>query len=181
MSGCFVPFHCGLGARQLAPKTAASPMNADSGRVSRAAADLRDLGRIQALPGDERKQLLVLGAKPRESSGGRVEPVIGRRPRNLILRAQARGEAIAPSHGPPLVREDTPGGPVEPKERAIAFGHVLEPPPGDEKGLGYDVGGVLGAHTPERVAEDAVVIRLVENLETIAPRAPIGQPGRRCH
>src|SRR5262249_33878646 len=56
-----------------------------------------------------------------------------------------------------------PRNPVEPEPRPVADRHLAEPPPGDQEGLGDDVGRVLWIlDPPDRVLENRPPLLAVE-------------------
>jgi hypothetical protein len=153
-------------------------MHADARCVPRTAEYVRDLTCIESLPCDEGEDLAVFRTEAGESESCAVEFGCRRRRLDLLgaLATNPLGEAIMPTLSALLVREHAPCGPVQPKTRLLTGRQLVEPPPGNEEGLGDDVGRIVAIDPPKRVAKDARVVLLVERLEAVASRAwQVGQ------
>jgi hypothetical protein len=69
MSANGVLFHGFANASQLSREPSARSMDADPRGVPRAAKDLRDLGRVEPFPGEQRKKLALV--RPQTGERGR--------------------------------------------------------------------------------------------------------------
>ncbi len=91
------------------------------------------------------------------------------------LAPQPLGEAVAAARAPTVVGEDVAGGPVEPEARLPVERHVGEAPPGNQEGLGNDVGRVIGIRgAAQRIAEQVACVVSIE-----AEEAPLGELARQ--
>src|ERR687895_1859905 len=124
----------------------------------------------EPFPGDEHQRLPVALGEPGE-----------RRARDLgfadaLTRITGPGRHRRGRGEPPLEGEATVGRParvgqhaacdaVEPRERVL--GHVVEPPPGDEKRLGHHVGRHVGRSATKRIAADGRIVLAEDALESL--------------
>ena len=89
--------------------------------------------------------------------------------------AQPLRETVAAARAPTLVGEDVAGRPVEPEARLPVDRHVAEAPPGDQEGLGDDVGRVIGIRgAAQRIAEQVARVVAIQVEET-----PLGELARQ--
>jgi hypothetical protein len=86
------------------------------------------------------------------------------------LEPQPNLEALAAPLPSALVGKDSARHPVEPQAGFVAGRNVLEPPPGDEEGLRYNIRCVLrAAASPQGVAENRLIRAVVQGSEEVAP------------
>jgi hypothetical protein len=170
MSANRVLFHGFPNASQLSRESPACSMDPNACRVPRATKDRSDFSGVEALPRNQAKKLAVAVAQACERLGGSLEThrCGGRLGRKWWLRTQPLDQALAPQLSAPLVGKHVTRGPVEPETRRAAGGHILKAAPGYEEGLGDDITGIGSSNAPQRVAENTVVVLLVESLEVIA-------------
>jgi hypothetical protein len=77
--------------------------------------------------------------------------------------AQALGQPFPATIGAGLIGQRAPRDAVEPEAPRVTGGHVGQAPPGNEEGLGHDVGRVLRvAHAAQRVGQDRASVRGVQ-------------------
>jgi hypothetical protein len=157
---------------ELMAEPSPGTMDPNARRVPRAPKDRSDFPGVEAFPRDQSKKLALAVAQARKRLGG---DLVTRRCDALLVRGrrlspQPLDQALAAQLAAPLVGKDVTRGPVEPEPRRPAGRHLLEAAPGHEKGLGDHVTGIGGSNSPERVAENTVVVLLVESLEVIASR-----------
>ena len=167
-------------------------VQADPGRVARAPEHRRDLAGIELFPGGEREQLAVLLTQPCKRCGHRSKLVIGICPlpvRRGRLCVEPARDPSAPPFASPLVGKRVARDSVEPRSSVAPMGYLLEAAPGCEEGLGHGVLRVLaGDGSPEGVAENAVVVRVVDGakprpaggVRSVRRSHPIGDRRRRC-
>ncbi len=131
--------------------------------------DLRRFAWREPLPGDEEEQLAVLVAQ-----SGHCPQDFGslaiRRGMGCELGPQRFGETPPEpgpaSRGPVQVGDHAACDRVEPERRLRVGRDLGEPPPGDEEGLGDDVGGVLAIlNASQRVRQDRPPLLAVEPAE----------------
>ena len=81
--------------------------------------------------------------------------------RPFSIRALLAGALTAP-----VVGEHPPRDAQQPRARRLTLGHITQPPPRHEKGLGDDVGRIGGlVDAPQRVPEHQPPVRVEEHPE----------------
>ena len=123
------------------------PMDAHPGSARRASEHAGDLRRPKALPGHEHEQLpLLFGERSQAQQGDKALLVSGKgAPRALgKLSGNPIDQFGAAPPAPVLVMEHIAGHGIEPEDRLLADGDLIEPAPGDRERLGRNVGGVFG-------------------------------------
>src|SRR2546423_11039870 len=178
MSASRVAFH--ERPLQLVREAPPRPMEADTRRVSRASEDAGDLTWVEPFPGRQREQLAILGPQPRERRAdvaldARLGAGARRDPR--LFAEPARQPEAAPL-GSALVREHAPRDPVQPQPRLLAVRNVAEPAPGRRERLCDDIRRVRRLGSTPCIAENQVVVGLVEAPEPLARAGCAGQTHR---
>ena len=156
---------------------ATRPVQAGASGKRRDAERLRGLGRRQLLPADQHQELAVrLGHfRQRLEQRRSLRRLVGR---ELLAKLvpQPLGEAVAAARAATVVGEDEAGGAVEPEARLPVERHLAEAPPGDQEGLGDDVGRVIGiGGAAQRVAEQVARVVSIE-----AGEARLGELARQA-
>ena len=158
-SSCLLDFHIVLlRTRPLLGESGAQPTPCP---VQRARGERRDSEERAAwlasvLPADQHQQLSVCLTYRRQRLKD-ATLLVSRLGRNLPaeLLAQPLAEPTPAALSPTLIGEHVARSPVEPEAALTTEWNVVEPPPGNQKGLGEDIGGVFGVSAAaQRVAED---------------------------
>jgi hypothetical protein len=130
--------------------------------------DIGDLSSGQAIPGGEAEKLAVGG---RELIQRCKDPVFrwlaGVRVGSTGVGGDLGGEVGATPTRPVLIGYDPVRHPEQPRPVGIAGRDVPEPPPGHCKHVGRAVFGIARTYPPQAVAEDGLVMRLEEPVETL--------------
>ena len=75
-------------------------------------------------------------------------------------------EPVTPALTAPVVGEHAPRDAEQPRAGRLALGHITQPPPRHEKGLGDDVGRIGGlVDAPQRVPEHQPPVRVEQRPE----------------
>ena len=146
------------------------PVQADAGRIGRAAEDDGDVGDEEILPTVEADDLAILRPQP----GHRlihfgVFAVCGRRGGWFAQRGDLGGKPALAVATPPVVGEHQAGNAEQPRPDGFGWGRVPLPPGNGERLCG-DIFRVGGRSAPPGIGEDVAVV-LIEG-QTVALAIP---------
>jgi hypothetical protein len=123
----------------------------------------------QVVPEDKAQDLAFSGPEPDHCRVHlRPQDLEAVRRGGRLFRAfcQALVEPVPSDGRATVVGYQAPSDAEEPEPVFRRSGHHIEAPPGDGEDLGYDVAGVVLAHTPANVNGDCLALGGVESLET---------------
>lgn len=135
----------GRGPIKLCGEAPPGAVQPDPGCVARAADDCRDLTGIETFPACEGQDVLISAwnAAERGREVGRALVMLGRPVRLREVGLEPVGECQPAPLATAVIRQNAPGGAIQPEPGLIARRDLVQPPPGSQERLGQDVGCIV--------------------------------------